>query len=164
MTDVSITARKAGNVHNIPVEIGNTYFDAKFDTGAGVTVISASVFCDNWSEDMAKKLETFCKERGCHIEEFNSASGHVIKGYPVVVRDIVIDATRFQEFHYFFIVNGTRVVALLGDDFIENCRYHHEPHGDIQITGFDFEYYAAQKNNPVDNGTLLEFLDEIGEE
>ena len=32
-------------------------------------------------------------------------------------------------------------MSLLGDDFIDNCRYSHEPHGDIKITAFDFDNY-----------------------
>ena len=163
MTDVMITASKVGNVHSIPIEIGNNYFDAKFDTGAGVTVISASVFSDAWTDDAAQKMEDFCKTRGCRIEEFSSASGHIIKGFPVLAQNVIIGETTFPEFYYYFIVNGTRVVALIGDDFLENCQYSHEPHGDIHVTAFDFANYPVRKSTPIDNEDLLVFLDELNQ-
>lgn len=45
-----IIAGKNGAVYNIPVEIGSNIFMAKFDTGAGVTVISTDVFFNDKSE------------------------------------------------------------------------------------------------------------------
>ena len=56
------------------------FFDAKFDTGSSVTVISIAVFYDCWSDDEINKLEEFCENKGCVKCEFTSASGHKIKG------------------------------------------------------------------------------------
>lgn len=44
-------AAKNGAVYNVPIEIGSNYFVAKFDTGAGVTVISSDLFLDDKSDE-----------------------------------------------------------------------------------------------------------------
>ena len=139
MTDISVRAEKNGTVYNVPIRIGMDFFDAKFDTGSSTTVIAASVFYDGWSDAELKNLEDFCESKGCTKREFTSASGHKLAGYPVVATDILIGDTEFKEFHYYLITNGRKEMSLLGDDFIENCRYTHEPHEDVEITKFDFE-------------------------
>ena len=51
-------AAKNGAVYNVPIEIGSNYFMAKFDTGAGVTVISSDLFLDDKSDEDSVKLKT----------------------------------------------------------------------------------------------------------
>lgn len=52
-------------------------------------------------------------------------------------------------------------MSLLGDDFIDNCKYSHEPHGDIQLTAFDFEQYGESRDVSLDSVELLSIIDEI---
>lgn len=161
MTDISVTAEKNGTVYNVPIRIGMDYFDAKFDTGSSTTVIAASVFYDGWSDEETKKLEKFCESKGCSRREFTSASGHPLVGYPVVAKDILVGNANFQEFHYYLITNGRREMSLIGDDFIENCKYTHEPHGDIEIAKFDFDNYCGMAENFMNSDEVLSFIDDL---
>lgn len=161
MTNISVTAEKNGTVYNVPIRIGMDFFDAKFDTGSSTTVIAASVFYDGWSDEELKKLESFCESKGCVKREFTSASGHKIAGYPVVATDIWIGDTEFKEFHYYLITNGRKEMSLLGDDFIENCGYHHLPHGNIEINTFDDEAYMRNRDNSLSNEDFLKFIDAV---
>ena len=137
------------------------FFDAKFDTGSSTTVIAASVFYDGWSDAELKNLEDFCESKGCTKREFTSASGHKLAGYPVVATDILIGDTEFKEFHYYLITNGRKEMSLLGDDFIENCRYTHEPHEDVEITKFDFDNYCGVNDTCMTSDEVLSFIDDL---
>lgn len=161
MTDIPIIAERAGTVHNIPIQLGMYYFDAKFDTGSSVTVVSASVFYDGWSEAEIKALEDLCIEKGCKLREFRSASGHKIKGYPVFAKNVSIGETVFPIFKYYLITEGRQEMSLIGDDFIDNCKYSHEPHGDVLITAFDYDQYDTMDENPLDNDELLSLIDNL---
>ena len=161
MTDISFTAVKTGTVYNVPIRLGMDYFDAKFDTGSSATVIAASVFYEGWSDEELKKLRLFCEEKGCTIREFTSASGHKLSGYPVVAKDILIGETSFREFHYYLIIDGRKEMSLIGDDFIENCKYTHEPHENIDITGFDFDSYCGLREKAMDSDEVIGFIDDL---
>ena len=161
MTDITVIAERAGTVHNIPIQIGMYYFDAKFDTGSSVTVVSASVFYNGWNDRELKALKALCIQKGCALREFKSASGHKINGYPVYAKDVSIGETKFQLFKYYLIIDGRREMSLIGDDFIDNCRYSHEPHGDVHITAFDFDEYEAEHEASLDNEELLNLIDEL---
>ena len=52
-------------------------------------------------------------------------------------------------------------MSLIGDDFIDNCRYSHEPHGDIIISAFDFESYGDDSVRSLDSDELLSLIDEM---
>ena len=97
MTEISVIAERAGTVNNIPIQLGMDYFDAKFDTGSSVTVVSASVFYEGWSEEEINKLKGYCAEKGCDQREFKSASGHTISGYPVVAKNVSVMASIPEE-------------------------------------------------------------------
>ena len=161
MTEVSVIAERSGTVNNIPIQLGMNYFDAKFDTGSSVTVVSASVFYDGWSDEDIARLREYCTKKGCQQREFKSASGHKISGYPVTVKDVCVGETVFSIFRYYLIIDGRREMSLIGDDFIDNCRYSHEPHGNINITAFDFDSYAADQIDSLDSDELLGLLDEF---
>ena len=161
MTDISVTAEKNGTVYNVPIRIGMDFFDAKFYTGSSTTVIAASVFYDGWSDAELKRLEDFCESKGCIKREFTSASGHKLAGYPVVAMDILIGGTEFKEFHYYLITNGRKEMSLLGDDFIENCRYTHEPHEDVEITKFDFDNYCGVNGTCMTSDEVISFIDDL---
>ena len=77
MTDVNIKAAKSGAVYNVPIEIGSNYFVAKFDTGAGVTVISSDLFLDDKSDEALEKLE-----------DYLSLANNLIKNYEKINKGI----------------------------------------------------------------------------
>ncbi len=159
--DISVKAEKNGTVYNVPIRIGMDYFDAKFDTGSSTTVIAVSVFYDGWSDEELNKLKSFCEGKGCKLREFTSASGHQLSGYPVVAKGVSIGETIFKEFHYYLIINGRREMSLLGDDFIDNCKYSHEPHDDIEITKFDFDNYCGMSGKSMNSDEVLSFIDNL---
>ena len=161
MIDVSVKAEKNGTVYNVPLRIGMDFFDAKFDTGSSTTVISASVFYDGWSDAEMSKLRSFCEGKGCELREFTSASGHKIAGYPVVANDVLIGKTIFKKFYYYLIINGRREMSLLGDDFIDNCSYTHEPHDDVEITQFDDDNYCGTSGNYMNSDEVINFIDSL---
>ena len=49
-------------------------------------------------------------------------------------------------------------VALLGDDFISNCTFHHEAQGDIMVTGFDMESYHKGMQDAVSQNEVDRIL------
>ena len=161
MTEVSVIAERAGTVNNIPIQLGMDYFDAKFDTGSSGTVISVSVFYEGWNEEELSRLKEYCAKKGCDQREFKSASGHTISGYPVVAKNVSVGETTFPVFRYYLIIDGRQEMSLIGDDFIDNCRYSHEPHGDISITAFDFEAYGDDPVRSLDSDELLSLIDEL---
>lgn len=161
MTDINLTAERCGTVHNIPIQFDMYYFDAKFDTGSSVTVISASVLYEEWDESNTKLLEELCAEKGCEPKEFKSASGHKIRGYPVIAQNVSVGENIFPFFKYYFIVGGRKEMSLIGDDFIDNCRYYHDPHGDINISAFDFDSYEIMPNGFLQSDELLTMIDNM---
>ncbi len=64
----------------------------------------------------------------------------------------------FEDFYYYLVLDNDRIIALLGEDFLDNCGYHHIPHGDIEIEAFDEESYVQNRENALRNedfGALL---------
>ena len=62
---------------------------------------------------------------------------------------------------YYFITNGRKEMSLLGDDFIENCKYTHEPHKDVEITKFDFDSYCRMSGSYMSSEEVLSFIDNL---
>ena len=86
---------------------------------------------------------------GCTPEIFTSASGHSLVGYPVCIKNVLIGNVLFPKFYYYLILDeleGNRAIALLGDNFIDCCRFEHYPHEEIKITGFDYDGYTIDGN------------------
>lgn len=78
---------------------------------------------------------------------FESASGHVMKGYWIKATDVVVDSTYIKEFYYVLLIDVEKRVALLGDDFIAGCSFTHSAGNDILITAFDAEYQKKALGN-----------------
>lgn len=109
----------------------------KFDTGAVNTVIGVRVLFEYLSKNdlstLIKSFEASSIEKQC----FKSASGNDLSGYPCVVHNIEISGEHFDNFCFYLIVNSTRRIALLGDDFISHCDFKHNKQQDIIISDFD---------------------------
>ena len=84
-------------------------FSMKFDTGAVATVIGAGQLFEDYSEKNASDFRVLFEKAGVEIP--------------------------FLPFY--LVVNTSRNVSLLGNDFISHCRFVHEPQGDIEIVEYD---------------------------
>ena len=79
----------------------------------------------------------------------------------MVAKNVSVGEITFPVFRYYLIIDGRKEMSLIGDDFIDNCRYSHEPHGDISITAFDFEAYGDDHVRSLDSDELLSLIDEL---
>ena len=159
MTEVSIVASKSRATFSVPFQIGENVFSMKFDTGAASTVISSEIFTDEMTIEKKTFIEKFFEEHNVITAEFTSASGDCFVGYLVHANDVIVDEMMFVDFYYYLVLDNKRVIALLGDDFIDHCEFHHNAHGDIIITGFGFAEYG-DFDGAAENDELLYFLDE----
>ena len=55
-----------------------------------------------------------------------------------------------------------RDIALLGFDFIDRCRFTHEPEGDIVLAEFDLNGYGVA-SGAMDCDEVIAFLDSLSE-
>lgn len=161
LISVDIVANRTSAKYRIPMVIGESVFGIKYDTGAKYTVISASVFNSELTESDLIKIKDYCNDHGHHKERFISASGHYFDGYLVTAHDVTIGNTEFKEFHYFLITENERDIALLGFDFIDNCRDSHDPHGSIKITEFDEAGYKDMTAEGINNDEIIAYIDSL---
>ena len=125
MTEVSIIASKSRATFNVPFQIGENVFSMKFDTGAASTVISSEIFIDEMTEEKKSTIKNFLQERNVIGIEFTSASGDCFVGYLIHANGVVVDEAVFADFYYYLVLDNKRVIALLGDDFIDHCECQH---------------------------------------
>ena len=69
-----------------------------------------------------------------------------------------------QEFRYFLVVENQRDIALLGFDFIDNCKGTFEPHSDIEIKEFDETSYWEGTAGAMNNDEVIAFIDSLSNE
>ena len=158
---MKVEAKNIGQNYNLPVTLGKFYITAKFDTGAGHTVISAQVFTDNWNEETAKIIEKKLDDRKIKKREFITASGDKILGYKICSKDVMIGDVMIPVFKYYFITRSKRAVALLGKDYIDCCGFYHKPHKSIILEEFDEDVYSKKENDSIEEDELIEILDEV---
>ena len=163
MKNVNIIAPKSksdGN-YTLPIDLNGKIFSIKFDPGANQTVISVDFFTDGLSEKQRIKVIDLIKSKLSPSGEFISSSGAPFKGYLVHAKDVMVGSEKFQDFFYYLILENDRIVALLGEDFLDNCGYHHLPHGNIEINTFDDEAYMRNRDNSLSNEDFLKFIDAV---
>lgn len=163
MKSVNIVApkSKADGNYMLPIDLNGRIFSIKFDPGAEQTVISVDFLTDGLSEDQKKKIIELIKSRHTPNGDFVSASGAPFKGYLVHARNVMVGNEVFDDFFYYLILENNRIVALLGEDFLENCGYRHLPHGNIEINTFDNEAYKQNRECSLSNEDFLGFIDEV---
>ena len=163
MTDVNIIAPKSkvdGN-YTLPIDINGKIFSIKFDPGANQSVISVDFLTDDLSEEQRKRFIELVKSKHTPRGDFVSASGRSFQGYLVHAKNVLVGGELFADFYYYLILENDRILALLGEDFLENCGYSHEPHGDIKITTFDFESYGKHREDSISNEDFISYIDEV---
>lgn len=119
--------------------LNDNIITGKFDTGAVTTIITT------------KKL-------GILPKSFYSATDGEMKGYLVKAKDVMLYNTKLKSFYYYLILDNNLNKALLGDDFISCCTFHHQPKGDIVITAIDMDLYLSSYENFVDCIDISEIL------
>ena len=109
----------------------------KFDTGAVRSVISIWSLFQYLSINTINNLRDGFEKAGIKPKDFSSASGNELKGYPCVIHNARLKGTLIKDFCFYLILDSRRKTALLGDDFIACCDFHHSINGDIIIDDFD---------------------------
>lgn len=163
MTNVNIVAPKSkvdGN-YTIPIDLNGKIFSIKFDPGANQSIISVDFLTDDLSDDQKKRFIELIKARYTPKGEFISASGSPFQGYLVHAKNVLVGGELFADFYYYLILENDRILALLGEDFLDNCGYRHVPHGDIEIISFDFDAYGKDREDSISNEDFLACIDEI---
>ena len=162
MIDVKISARRVGAVYEVVANLGKFTPSLKWDTGAKYTVISARTLEKTISDSAIELIKTHCEKKHKRKERFVSASGDPFYGYLSHSEKAVIDETELQDFYYYLVLENKRDVALLGDDFIGNCKGSFEPHGDIIVTGFDEKGYVNQ-DRALESDELISLIDSLSD-
>ena len=164
MTDVNIVAERLGSVYRLLVDLGEYTPSLKWDSGVAHTVISAGALRKGLSAEQVQVLIKLCENHE-HSEktEFISASGDPFYGYKVTAYNAVVGETELNRFYYYIVPENKRDIALLGFDFINNCKRAADPHQNIIITEFDDEEYGKEPVG-MTNGELIAFIDSLTEE
>ena len=143
MIDVNIVAEKVESVYRLFVDLGNYGAMLKWDTGARYTVISARALAEDLTNDTLAQMKKFF-ERSCTPREtFVSASGDPLYGYLAHAENVMVGDTELTDFYYYLVLENKRDIALLGFDFIDNCKRTADSHGDIIVTEFDEASYGG---------------------
>ncbi len=160
MIETNIIAEKQGASYSVPFEIDEKLFSMKLDTGAASTVISVDLFADNLTEERKKDITEYLDDRNVSHLDFTSASGDCFRGYLVHAKDVVIDDEVFGDFYYYLVIDNKRLIALIGNDFIDNCEFDHPIHSDIHISSFDMEAYGKTKTQ-IESDELMNYIDSL---
>jgi len=158
LNNVNITVEREQSVYMIDVDMNDRVFDIKWDSGAADTVISIGALDDSLSPEELVKFKVYCENKGKCKKQFISATGDVFYGYLVSAHNAVIGGALVQNFCYYIVLENKRDIALLGFDFIDRCKYTHEPHSDILITAVDLDGYG-ELEEAMDSDEILTYVD-----
>ena len=164
MISVDITGKMVASVYQVAARLGYRSLPLKYDTGAKHSVISASMFDDMLTEESVARIKDYCEAHSKHKEKFISASGHTFDGYLVTARDVKIGKSYLREFCYYLVVENQRDIALLGFDFIDNCKGSFAPHHDIIITEFDEKTYGTFGTDSMSSDDVMAFIDSLSQD
>lgn len=137
------------SLENVVINKKDCSVSLKFDTGAKRTVISIYALRDRWSLNQIKAIKDEFKKNNVKEEEFKSASGHKLYGYPCIAKNVKFDNIDFKEFYFFLVLDTDRKIALLGDDFISSSVFYHDEGGDIYVASINTESYKNKFFNDV---------------
>ena len=132
--------------------------EAKFDTGAGSTIVTLGAIYDNYKDEWSETFIAHLKEKyDIATSIFTVASGMDIVAVKVYKNNVIVGDIHFDVFYYWLSPLSYSKV-LLGDDFINNCSFIHNSHSDIIINAFDMAAYTEQHSN---NSQKILSIDEI---
>lgn len=158
MIDANIVAKRVLPAYQVTAKLGFRTILLKYDTGAKYSVISVGMFDDTLTDDDLIRIKEYCEEHSSCKERFISASGHTFDGYLVVASNVKIGNTYIREFRYHLVIENQRDIALLGFDFIENCKGLFEPQNNIIITAFDEKHYGTLDAGSMNSEDVIAFV------
>lgn len=137
-------------------EINHVVIPMMFDTGAVNTAISLPTYYRGKAdlEELERRLVQYCP-----YKEFHAASGTLVGGYLVYVDHVSIAGISVDRFYYYLLLGLQFNTALLGDDFIKNCVFRHDLHGDIEIQHFDGTTYRSEMAASIGQAELNRLLE-----
>lgn len=121
--------------------IGDRIVTGKFDTGAVATIITSKKL--GLTDKQVEALKEYFRSSETMPSIFHTVADEKIEGYLVRARNVNIYSVTLNDFYYYLVLDNSLDKALLGDDFISCCTFHHKPKGDIYITAVDMELYAS---------------------
>lgn len=136
--------------------LNDNIITGKFDTGAVTTIITTKKL--GLADEQVESLKKHFNKLGILPKSFYSATDGEMKGYLVKAKDVMLYNTKLKSFYYYLILDNNLNKALLGDDFISCCTFHHQPKGDIVITAIDMDLYLSSYENFVDCIDISEIL------
>lgn len=134
----------------------NDRISAIFDTGATATVLSLGSLL---GEDLAEAAQPYVKEYFADIpfSSFKSASGNELLGYDICLNNIRVSGTKFERFYFYLMPYICKPKALIGDDIISCCGFHHAPLKDIEAD-IDMNLYISRRGSMGSTGDCNELF------
>lgn len=136
-------ARYTENAHHIRTQNlrpdGSALY-MKFDTGAMNTVIS--IWALTSDVGLAGSVIERLRQRDFKSRVFQSASGNAMTGYRTRAENVCLSGFFVPVFYYYLLIDVKTNAALLGDDFLSCCDYHHTAKGDIEVIAWHEELYG----------------------
>lgn len=149
MQSTNIVAIRGDGLFGVPIICENMSFALKFDTGACETVISIEKILGKITDEQRAKIKEYILSENATSKDFRSASGDSFVGYATNIKNVFIGQCKFECFYYYLVIDkmkDDKQIALLGDNFIDCSDFSHKSHGNIVITGFDFDSYGISSN------------------
>lgn len=128
----------------IRVKVGDDwrYLQPVIDTGATNTTVAFDALVDKDSsndnlEKLWNKLSGYAKEVGVNRVIIHSAAKESdtaeIYAYDVCLENVIIGGHLMKKFHARIMMNGAKGICVIGNDFLNMCRYYHNA-GEYQLT------------------------------
>ena len=119
----------------------STQVITKFDTGAAVSIVSLGLLTTD--KNRVGDLVQRARVHGVELVYFESASGHLIRGYYACAENVALGNLRVPRFYFYLVPDISLRKCLLGNDFSKYCDYSHVSEGDILLKDFDYRRYVA---------------------
>ena len=119
------------------------------------------------SQVNAAFLNTFSQQLGQQVTEAQ-LNDLIQKQYGMSLSDYLLQNTGMSlsdypidKFYYYLIVDVDDVVALLGDDLISCCDFHHRKREDIEIVDFDRSLYETTYGGALTDDDVQALIAEV---
>ena len=163
MIEMNVPVERDSSAYRVSFDMGNHVPVLKFDTGARYTVISARILYRDISDERLRHIAEYCeKNYAMGKEQFLSASGDTICGFPATFHNVRIGDTVLPKFNFYLILENKRDIALLGYDFIEHCNGSLNMEKNIILTEFNDEAYGVPKG-AIEGDELILLIDSLAE-
>ena len=163
MIEMNVPVERDSSAYRVSFDMGNYVPVLKFDTGARYTVISARILYRDVSDEQLRNMTEYCEKNYTKgKEQFLSASGDIICGYPATFHNVKVGDAVLPKFNFYLIPENKRDIALLGYDFIEHCNGSFNMEKNIILTEFNDEAYGAPEG-AIEGDELISLIDSLAE-